>query len=323
LGRYAKKHFRSDVFKHYFKLTTLILIEIFLAVFIVIVNIDYGRRIGYPPSTILHNCVLFGLYFLISILLLLNLLRTTKRNMEIAQKEVEYSQLLDYIRDLEQTSLSLRKFRHDYLNILLSLDLLIHAGDHAELIRYFDANIKPQGYSISGINTEFSNLARIAEPAIKGIVSHKLQMARLQNIEVKVEAAEEIDSFFMEPFDLARILGLFLDNAIEAASLPEDGFLEMVFARVDTHLLIQITNSCIAENLPLERLEEEGFSTKGPGHGHGLSQVREILERYPNVDHTTCLEGGRFIQALHLFKTKEQKEQEAVPEGVVTTYTVP
>lgn len=308
LGRYAKKHLHPNKFIPYQKVFSLVLIEVFLAIAVLIFNIDYGRRIGYPNQTIIYNCILFFLYFLLSTLLLINIVQTTRKNMEAEQKLMEYNHLLDYIKDLEQATNSLRKFRHDYLNILLSMDLMIHTRDLKRLTSYFDTHIKPQGGEVAKINISFANLAHISEPAIKGIVSHKLQMAHLRNIPVNLEIVEDISEFYMEPFDLARILGFFLDNAIEAASenLPEP-FIHVAFIPMENHLTIMVENTCTPDDIPINRLTEEGFSTKGKNRGYGLRQVEEILAAYPNVNHLMEKKQGIFTQTLELYPDLKPK----------------
>lgn len=308
VGMYAKKYLHPNSFDPYKKVFSLVLIEVFLAIAVLIFNIDYGRQIDYPNQTIIYNCTLFLLYFLLSTLLLLNIVRTTRKNMEAEQKLTEYNHLLDYIKDLEQTSNSLRKFRHDYLNILLSMDLMIHTRDLERLTTYFDAHIKPEGEKAAKINVSFTNLSHLPEPAVKGIVSHKLQMARLRNIPVNLEILEDIEDLYMEPFDLARILGYFLDNAIEAASekLPEP-YIHIAFIRMEDYLTIIIENTCIQSDIPIDQLTKEGFSTKGSNRGYGLRQVEEILSAYPNVNHLMKRQEGIFTQTLELYPDPKAK----------------
>ncbi len=301
IGWYAKNHLRPDSFSHYQKLFSLVLVELLLAATILIFNIDYGKQIGYPHSSVIFNCILFFLYFLLSTLLLINIVRTTRKNMEAEQKAIEYSQLLDYIKDLEQTSLSLRKFQHDYLNILLSMDVMIHTRDFNRLTNYFDEHIKPESRKVAGVNTQLANLSHISEPAIKGIVSHKLQMARLRGILVKVEIVEDIHDFYMEPFDLARILGFFLDNAIEATENTPKPFIHTAFVCMEDHLAIIIENTCLPDEIPIEKLTEEGFSTKGKNRGRGLHQVDNILQGYPSIHHIMQKKEDIFTQTLELY----------------------
>ena len=306
IGRYAKKYLNPDSFNRYQKLFSLVLIEVLLAVSVLIFNIDYGKQIGYPNNTIIYNCILFFLYFLLSTLLLLNVVKMTRKNMEAEQREIEYNHLLDYVKDLEQTSQSLRKFRHNYMNILLSMDILIQARDMDRLIPYFEAHIKPESKKLAGINTHLTNLSHVKDPAIKGIIAHKLQMARLQGIAIKVGALEDITEFNIEPFDLARVLGTLLDNAIEAAAEQPDPFIGVAFAPLEDHLTILVENTCTTEPIPIEHLAEEGFSTKGENRGHGLRYVEEVLSAYPNVMHYMRQKDNVFTQTLHIYTQEEQ-----------------
>ena len=301
LGYYTKKLFPMEETKKYRKTITLIFVEVLLGATLLAFNISYGQKIGYPPSTILFNAILFFIYFLLSTLLLLSVVRTTKKNILMEQKEAQYADLQNYMTNLEKSSVQLRQFKHDYLNTLMTLDELIHSNKQAELIAYFDSSIKPIGYALNGVNNQLSCLSHLKEPALKSLISAKCNYASLENINIRLEITSDIENISIEPLDLARIMGVFLDNAIEAACQAADSQITLAFIPMDGYLQIMIQNSCIEKELPIDTIYNCGFSTKGDNRGYGLYQVKQLLSHYKNIIHTTSYENGIFTQTLQIF----------------------
>lgn len=59
-------------------------------------------------------------------------------------------------------------------------------------------------------------------------------------------------------------------------------------------------NNFVNYNIPIGKLEQENFSTKGENRGLGLFNVRKILAGYENVYKTTEISNGYFIQKLEI-----------------------
>ena len=72
----------------------------------------------------------------------------------------------------------------------------------------------------------------------------------------------------------------------------------MVFDKNEDSLIICLTNSCRMEGIPIEKLYENGFTTKDTGHGIGLFNAKEILNNYPDIIHRTECKNERFTQEL-------------------------
>ncbi|MFQ7609894.1 GHKL domain-containing protein [Blautia marasmi] len=51
-------------------------------------------------------------------------------------------------------------------------------------------------------------------------------------------------------------------------------------------------------SIPIEKLYENGFTTKILGHGIGLYNAKEILNKYPVVMHFTECKDSCFTQEL-------------------------
>lgn len=316
LGRFMKKHFATGIDMNHRSTFRLIFLELLLFSIILVFNITYGRQIGYPARFIAFNSVLFFVYFLISTALLINILRSNHKLILAEQKEQQYAQLRDYMHTLEQTSLKLRKFKHDYLNTFLTLDSLIHTNPddkdfqqkHQYLISYFDQNIKPERARIQAVDTQFVGLANLSDPGLKSLFSVKLGLASMEHMNVRLEIADPVSSLPMNSIDIARILGIFMDNAIEAAEASKDTippFVHVAFIQMEDSLHIVIENSCCSDAVSLDKLSDYGYTTKKEHQGYGLHEASRILDQYPHVTlQTTCLDDV-FTQTLYM-DTKEK-----------------
>lgn len=211
----------------------------------------------------------------------------------------ENIQLKAYTDALEKNSKDLRKFKHDYLNILYTLEGYIDEGNIKALRTYFEEEIFPE----SSIMTKSSNsaplLSNLKIPPLKALISSKIFYAESKNIKMNVEIIDEIDSISMKCLDLCRLIGIFLDNAIESSSLCTNKFVDIGIIKNESEIIIVIVNSCKYSCPPVYKLYEDGFSTKGTGHGLGLASVKEMIDKkYENVLLNTNVSNGTFKQEL-------------------------
>lgn len=217
------------------------------------------------------------------------------------QKERQkYEQEQLYMLDVEKRQLEIRRFRHDYLNVLLTLQHYFEGDDLQGMKRYFDEEIMPTGKFLMEQNIELGNLGNLCIPEIKSLCSVKLMEAQSYGIETIVEIPSEIRSMNMKYSVLARILGILLDNAVEECCCLEGSMLHMgIFEHKGRHQII-IKNTCRDNKLTPRQMFEKGFSTKGRNRGLGLSNVRALLDRMEDATIKTINENGHFIQELEI-----------------------
>ena len=61
-----------------------------------------------------------------------------------------------------------------------------------------------------------------------------------------------------------------------------------------------LSNTFVDKGLSVAQMYKKGVTTKGGGHGIGLHNVSEILNRYDNIYHETQIKDGLFIQQLQI-----------------------
>ena len=99
--------------------------------------------------------------------------------------------------------------------------------------------------------------------------------------------------------DLTRILGIFLDNAIEASLLQSKPHINIAIIQMDLEEIVIVIQNKTQQQYPdIKQLFEENYSTKGITRGYGLYTVKQILSHYPTIDLNTYIENGWFIQEM-------------------------
>ena len=99
---------------------------------------------------IYNNTLHISGYLLVMLFLLLAMRRSYLEQIQAEAKKKALEDLQDYTRNLEDMYNSLRSFKHDYVNILLSISGYIENRDMEELKNFFEDKIFPTKNLIFG-----------------------------------------------------------------------------------------------------------------------------------------------------------------------------
>jgi len=224
------------------------------------------------------------------------------------QNAEEQKRLQHYTEELERHQLDVQKFKHDYQNILLSLDAYIEDGDLAGLRQYYRTSIQPTSTMMAKSNFSLNGLDKIKIQAIKSFLAAKLMLAQRTDAEIHLtfEANEHIDHIPLDSVVLVRILGILLDNAIEELTELDRGELFVSCLKWDAGTTFIVQNTC-QPNLPsLQQLWQTGFSTKDKSRkrGFGLPNLSELIDAHPNITLSTKILENSFRQELLIQNTE-------------------
>lgn len=212
----------------------------------------------------------------------------------------KYIQLNKYIQTIEEMYDDLARQKHDFSNILLSINGYINDNRISELRDYMN-NYVMRDFCKSLNNNFAVYLKYIQNPALKGVIFSKLNQAAMKNIKLFINIFNEIEIHNIDPTDLARIIGILFDNAIEACEKSPQNELHLGMESDKTHTSILIGNTCY--QMPdLELICNRGYSTKGKNRGLGLYSLKKILALYPNAHLKTSVSDNMFFQELIIMK---------------------
>lgn len=287
----------------------VILFPVIVLLIIIIISVypilTIGNKTGDFSS--FHRTLLIGMWLLFVIALLYMQLQYNhiqKREVEKSKNE-QLVQLKDYAAQLEKIYDEFRGFRHDYANILLTLEEGIYQEDWEQVKQVYEQTVKPTGQLMRKNEYSFVKLRNLHVSEVKSILAAKIIMAQQMKIDVTLEIEEPIHMIQMELISFTRILSILLDNAIEAAANTEEAKLWIVLLEDPAVQRIKIENSS-GEEVSLRRLGERGYSSKGKGRGLGLYNVQQIIKEDHFASLETELQPGLFSQTLILRKTGER-----------------
>ena len=260
---------------------------------------------GSIGKMIYNNVLHISGYLLVMLFLILAMRRFWLEQIQTEAKQKALRDLQDYTSNLEVMYNGLRSFKHDYINILLSISGYIENGDVDKLKNYFDNKIFPTKNLIDQGDYKLNQLGNIRVLEIKSLLCAKMIYAHESGIDVTIDIPDRVESFLIDTVDLARILGIFLDNAIEAALETELPQMGLNIIQNEAGVSIIISNRFRDDGTSLHMLKQKGFSTKTGHQGIGLSNAHKIISSYDNVLLETTMQCGCFTQHMELAAGKE------------------
>ncbi|PTE43314.1 ATP-binding protein [Staphylococcus equorum] len=222
-----------------------------------------------------------------------------KRNM----REIE--NYYKYTLQIEKINHEMRKFRHDYVNILSTMSDFIREDDMEGLNQYFHEEILPMQDSMQMNAIKINGIENLKVREIKGLLTTKILQAQEKNIRISIEVPETIEKIEMPIINLSRVIGILLDNAIEASEkIVDDPLIRIAFIKnEDDSVMFIVMNKCDTDMPRVHTLFQENFSTKGKNRGLGLSTLKELTDTTSNVLLDTTIDNNYFIQKVEILNT--------------------
>lgn len=300
LGLYIHRKLKLSKFLTNKHLLIAIFIDLVFMVFLFILNFSYGERLGYSYGIIALNGITFLLLFAITVCLMYSIYKTTLAEQAYKHRMAQFENLRIYTERLEKSYGTMRKFKHDYMNILSTMSEFMKENDMDGLMEYYGEKVLPISHAFTESDTKLGALSNLKNTALKSLLSSKFIYAMETGIKTEIELTEPISELYMDSLDLSRIIGIFLDNAMEAvmeANKKELCFC-MFYKEGDLYLIIR--NTALPPSHAISELRTQGISSKGENRGIGLFNVTMILKNYENAIWNTTYEEPYFTQELIL-----------------------
>lgn len=280
--------------------TLIITMVVELLIVIWIVSTSFLGGFGEDENTKMMIVIFTIFIFLILASSNYSIWRGIEDDDEIRKKEEALLQQIEYGETLETLYNEMRVFKHDYVNVLSSMMGYMDENDMEGLKKYFDENIVTLN---SKLNTsKIGMLQNLKVKEIKGLIASKLINAEEKGIKVNIELRDEIEFLRIDKVALTRIVGILLDNAIEATLEAEEKSINFAIVKNDNSITIVIANTFNDKKVPIHKMFKKGFSTKGENRGLGLSNIREILKENQNTTIDTFIEDGYFNQVIDIYQ---------------------
>ena len=218
-------------------------------------------------------------YVLIIVIFLLVICSLIKEKLVINDKIQEYNGLLGFMKSYEKEIEENKIQNHEIKNRFITVQSMVRDNtSKSKIIKYLDNIIKEK----SNIDdSRYTDLQYLPLNGIKGFICNKLNKASEQNLNVSVVIEKGVEESIISKLNirdfkkLGILLGVYLDNAIEASSLSKEKYLGLEIYLNENGVIIIITNTF--ENFIRTSEDNKTISTKGKGRGHGLLLVNKVL----------------------------------------------
>lgn len=284
----------------------LLLILLLLFVFLISPEIspDFMRGFVTVNSSKLELLISVGLFLILIGLVIEAYLEEQRINTQLLNNLTIYTEKIESINE------ELAMFRHDYKNLLYSLQIAISYEDILEIKRIYEETIAPTKKIIDNEEFELMKLNRLKNMELKALISMKINTAKQAKLKVIVDVPEVfILDTSIDLVVVIRLLAILLDNAIENSAKSElKMFAISIFNKNETQEFV-ITNSVQAE-FDFRVMKKTKFSSKSnpEEHGWGLLYVKEIVDFSDQFDLQTSFNEGSVTQHLIIEKNHNSKK---------------
>lgn len=236
--------------------------------------------------------------------------KSLQKNITIQNQQLELNHLSQYTSHIEAMYDELRRFRHDYKNILLSLSDAVENKNIDQVSDIFKRVVIPTNVNVETQTSVLGKLSDVKDLEVKSLIYSKTIEAIDKGIKVEIEIEKPIklDSN-IQITDMLRIISILFDNAINATLNAKQPQINLSMFEEKNVQIFQIGNSTKEEHINLSKLSGRfnGVLTNSH-HGLGLRNLRSILARYPFIQNNRSSKDYWFEQQIVIYKVKHIKK---------------
>ena len=273
----------------------IIFLNLILGIFTIIVQSIIGvYYIDKLPILITFLSFLSLLaYFILSIYSLTRAFKLTLTTQKLESAK-EYNNTLRILHD------NVRGFKHDFDNIVTTIGGYIKTNDMEGLKKYY-LQLEDDCQRVN--NLYLLNPDVINNDGIYNLLTKKYYETESKDIKVNMTFLLDLSTLHMKIYEFARILGILLDNAIEASSECNEKIVNITFRddSKNSRQLVIIENTYSDKNVDTEKIFEKGISGKENHTGLGLWEVRKLVKKNDNLNLYTSIDDKYFSQQLEIY----------------------
>lgn len=293
-----KKKTYKIIFEHnfsHFSNKKIILINVLLGIFTLCVQqtiIAFYTDV-LPIQISILSFISLLIYFFISFYSLTKTMKLQETTLELQNAE-HYNKTLSILYD------NVKAFKHDFDNMVFTIGGFVNNNDIDGLKLYYES-LERECQVINNISLLNPNL--INNSGIYNLLATKYKKAKASNVYIQLDFFFDFSKLHMPIYDFSRMLGIFLDNAIEASSLSNERSVKLMFrdSTKSNTQIIQIENSYLNKTVDTKKIFDKGITEKENHLGMGLWEVKQILKRNNNINLITEKNDEYFKQLLEIY----------------------
>lgn len=186
-----------------------------------------------------------------------------------------FDDLYEYVQTMEESLDNEQMNIHEYKN---QLSVIRSMTNNKKIKDYIDSLVD-ECPDDAKWNTELKNLPKCG---LKGLLHYKLACAAKKNLNVLITVSPDTASVikglsFEDMKQLSRLVGIYMDNAMEAALDTEKKNVALEIYKIKDTVNIVISNSANIDESKVKMIGKKGFTSKGKGHGRGTYLAKKML----------------------------------------------
>jgi len=279
-------------------------VVLFLILLMLCINISLAI-IYYENTTVLIMFVEFAILAIYTIITILILKEKNQKELYKQENIAQSKVLQDYVGMLDHQ----KAMNHENKNQLIIINGMAKENQTEDIIKYTETAIGEKKEDDRGL---YKKVKRIPVSSLQGLIYQKWLVMKNEKIEFKLvlpKRMKDIDFTKLDMktnMDLCKIIGVFIDNAIQEVIKLENKHIEFEIYLKGKDMYIMVMNNY---GSLVEDMDTAGKTSKGEGHGYGLSLVKEIIKKNKRLRNERAIMGNQFQQFAIVTDMKSDSEK--------------
>ena len=214
----------------------------------------------------------------------------------------KYNTTLNSLKEYEDILDRYRVSNHENKKQLLTIRNMVPKTSK-KVINYIDAVVENKLKDNDKVMLE---TAKIPAGGLRGLIYSKVLVMKALNINYELEISNEVRTFNLidniddsTKLDICKIMGVYLDNAIQAVENLKERYINIEMYLENKDLIISVSNN-YDTIIDIDKIEEKGYTSKGKGHGYGLTLAKEIIDNNKKLSNQKKMSKETFTQMLKI-----------------------
>lgn len=256
--------------------------ELILVLSLIIINIVMVLRYKLFKN---YSIIVMAIFCLIYIIL--TIIKIVKNRIIINKLKAKNKELSSSYKMYSKTVDQFRELRHNLKNDLYGLKSMLPQEEQNYINQVINKYSKNYGW--------ISNLEDLPT-GVQGLIYIKINEAKMQKVNIVLNNKESFKVKEKDLLELNEMLGILIDNAIEAVSNSKNKLVYIDINSNNSITNIKIINS-INNIIDVNSLYKKGYSTKKIKSGIGLNYISKIKNK--NIKLSTQIVNNLFISSIN------------------------